>query len=36
MFEFVFTQMTKTNTQSWKNFDSSMIFAIKNIIGELA
>ena len=32
MFEFVFTQMTKFNTQSCNKFDSSMIFTIKNII----
>ena len=33
MFEFVFTQMTKTNMQSCNKFDFSMIFTIKNVIG---
>ena len=32
MFEFVFTQLTKANTQSCNKFDSSMIFTIKNVI----
>ena len=32
IFEFVFAQMTKANTQSCNEFDSSMIFTIKNII----
>ena len=32
MFEFVFTEMTKANTQFCDNFDSSMIFTIKSII----
>ena len=32
MFEFVFTQMAKANTQSCNKFDFSMIFTIKNII----
>ena len=32
MFEFVFTQLTKANTQSRNKFDSSMIFTIKNVI----
>ena len=32
MFEFVFPQMTKANTQSSNKFDSSIIFTIKNII----
>ena len=34
MFEFVFTQMTKANTQSPNKFVSSIIFTIKNIIGD--
>ena len=33
MFEFMFTQITKANRQSWNKFDSSMIFTIKIIIG---
>ena len=33
MFEFVFTQMTKTNMQSCNKFDFSMIFTIQNVIG---
>ena len=33
MFEFVFTQMTKANTQSCDNFDFPMIFTIKNTTG---
>ena len=33
MFQFVFTQMTKANTQSCNKFDSSMIFTIKNTTG---
>ena len=33
MFEFVFTQVTKTNTLSCNKFDSSMISTIKDIIG---
>ena len=32
MFEFVFRQMTKTNTQSCNKFDSLIIFTFKNII----
>ena len=32
MFEYVFTQMTKANTQSCNKFNSSMIFTFKNII----
>ena len=34
MFEFVFTQMTKANTQSRNKFVSSITFTIKNIIGD--
>ena len=34
MFEFVFTQMTKANTQSRNKFVSSTTFTIKNIIGD--
>ena len=33
MFEFVFTQVTKANTQSCNKFDSSVIFTIKNTFG---
>ena len=32
--EFAFAQMTKANTQSCNEFDSSMIFTIKNTIGD--
>ena len=32
--EFVFAQMTKANRQSCNEFDSSMIFTIKNTIGD--
>ena len=32
--EFVFAQMTKANMQSCNEFDSSMIFTIKNTIGD--
>ena len=32
-YEFVFREMTKANTQFCNDFDSSMIFTIKNIIG---
>ena len=32
MFEFVPPQITKANTQSCNEFDSSMVFTIKNTI----